>query len=300
MGRLVLPEGKTIVVNIGTDLDAQSVWMGGFGMITPATMARGQFCAEVGTPRLLRLYSDYAIKTTFFIPAHTVETWPEVCTDVLENGHEVGHHGFWHENPRLLGSRDVEKGLMERALLTYQRKLGIRPVGYRNWDPSEYTLDLLEEYGFRYDSSLMARDLEVHRPQRWQVRWNEASRAGRSSSVLEMPVSWSLDDWPGLGHEPGGQSGFGDPEVWLRRHKTVFDFAYENVQNACYSAVVHPQLAGQAVMMPYVRALLEYISGHDGVWFATLADAAECWVDDEEDLRQMEGPDYRGVEPKPL
>ncbi len=47
-----------------------------------------------------------------------------------------------------------------------------------------------------YDSSLMARDLVPYHPQRWQVNWETGNIAGPASAILEIPVSWYLDDFP--------------------------------------------------------------------------------------------------------
>lgn len=91
---------------------------------------------------------------------------------------------------------------MDLAFACYKRHFGIRPVGYRSpyWDYSENTLDLLEEAGFLYDSSLMARDLVPYHPQRWQVNWETGNIAGPASAILEIPVSWYLDDFPALAY----------------------------------------------------------------------------------------------------
>lgn len=105
-------------------------------------------------------------------------------------------------------NRDTERRLMDLAFACYKRHFGIRPVGYRSpyWDYSENTLDLLEEAGFLYDSSLMARDLVPYHPQRWQVNWETGNIAGPASAILEIPVSWYLDDFPALAYT-GNQEG---------------------------------------------------------------------------------------------
>jgi peptidoglycan/xylan/chitin deacetylase (PgdA/CDA1 family) len=68
MGHLKLPEGKKIAVNLGVDFDGQSLWPGGFNRPSPSFMSRGEFCAEVGTPRLLALFRKHEVRTTFFTP----------------------------------------------------------------------------------------------------------------------------------------------------------------------------------------------------------------------------------------
>lgn len=301
MGKLKLPQGKKIAVNLGVDFDAQSLWLGAFNMPSPAMMARGEFGAAVGVPRLLELYKRYDIKTTFFVPGHTIDTFTEACLDIQQHGHEFGHHGYYHENPTKI-ERDTERRLIELALDTFDRQLGVRPRGYRSpyWDYSESTLDLVEEFGFEYDSSLMARDLVPYRPRRWQVRWERGNVAGKASRVLEIPVNWYLDDFPPLAYVGGIQTGMQDTETIFRRWKDIFDYGYERVEGACYASAVHPQIIGQAHHMMWYEKLIEYMASKDGVWFATCAEIRDAWKDDADDLELMEIEDVRGVEEAPV
>jgi peptidoglycan-N-acetylglucosamine deacetylase len=301
MGHLDLPAGKKIAVSLGVDFDAQSLWLGAFNMPSPAMMARGEFGAEVGAPRLLDVYNKYGIKTTWFTPGHTIDTFPEICRQILADGHEFAHHGYYHENPTKI-ERETESRLMELALDTFDRQLGMKPVGYRSpyWDYSDSTLDLVEEFGFIYDSSLMARDLVPYRPRRWQVRWEQGCVAGKASNVLEIPVNWYLDDFPPLAYVTGIQPGQQDTETIYRRWKDIFDYGYERVPNACYATAVHPQIIGQAHHIMFYERLVDYIAAKDGVWFATCEEIAKAWVDDDEDRRLMEIDDVRGVEVAPV
>ena len=212
MGKVALPPGKKIAVNLGVDFDAQCIWLGSFNYLTPSFMSRGQFGAEVGVPRLLDLFKRKGITTSFYIPGHTVDTFPEISKKVMDAGHEIGHHGYYHEILPAI-KRDTEKRLMDLAFASYKRHFGIRPTGYRApyWEFSESTLDLVEEAGFLYDSSMMGRDLTPYRIQRWQINWEKGNVAGPASKVLEIPVSWYLDDFPALANIGGVQEGLAIP-----------------------------------------------------------------------------------------
>lgn len=299
MGTLQLPKGKKIAVNLGVDFDAQSLWLGGFNRPSPAFMARGEFGAEVGMPRILQLFKKYDVRSTFFTPGHTLETFPKFVRQALKEGHEIAHHGYYHENPTLI-KKDTEKRLIELALAAHQKHLGLKPEGYRSpyWDYSENTLDLLEEFGFVYDSSLMGRDLEVYRPQRWQVNWEKPSVAGPASSVLEIPVSWYLDDFPTFAYT-GAQEGMNDTEMVYKRWTDIFDYAYNNVSNPVYAMALHPQIIGQAHHMLLLERLIQHIRSYPGVWFAPCLEIARCYVNDAEDSRKMALPEVRGVTPMP-
>lgn len=110
-GKVKLPEGKRVAVNIGVDFDAHSVWMGMYDQYSPAYMARGEFGAEVAAPRLLKLLDKYNIKTSWCIPGHTVDTFPEISQSVVDHGHEIVHHGYAHENITPQGSNNYRSTL---------------------------------------------------------------------------------------------------------------------------------------------------------------------------------------------
>lgn len=300
MGHLQLPEGKRKAVNLGTDFDAQSLWMGGFNKPSPSFMSRGEFGAKVGVPRLLELYARFDVKTTWFTPGHTIDTFVAECESVAEAGHEFGHHGYFHENPTLIDA-GTEEELFDRAMDTFKNRLGIVPTGYRSpyWDYSESTLDIVEKKGMKYDSSLMGRDLQAYRPQRWAIDWEHGNTPGRASHVIEIPVSWYLDDFPPLACVTGVQAGQQDSNTVYSRWKDIFDFGYERVENAVFTSCVHPQIVGQPHHMLWYERLVEYMAGTEGVWFATVDEIADCWVDDDEDRAAMELNDVRTTADRP-
>ena len=91
---------KEIFVAFGIDVDAVAGWLGSYGgEDSPCDISRGLFAGEVGSLRLLRLFERWGIKTTWFVPGHSIETFPEQMRAVADAGHEIGMHGYSHENP---------------------------------------------------------------------------------------------------------------------------------------------------------------------------------------------------------
>ena len=91
---------KEILCAFGVDVDAVAGWLGSYGgEDSPADISRGLFAGEVGAPRLLRLFDRLGIETTWYIPGHSIETFPGQMKDVAAAGHEIGSHGYSHENP---------------------------------------------------------------------------------------------------------------------------------------------------------------------------------------------------------
>ncbi|HZZ45919.1 MAG TPA: polysaccharide deacetylase family protein [Pseudonocardia sp.] len=78
------------------DFDAISVWLGTFGVSTPTYVSRGEFAANVATPRILDLLERESVTSTWYIPGLDVDTYPDVCRRIRDAGHEIGHHGYAH------------------------------------------------------------------------------------------------------------------------------------------------------------------------------------------------------------
>jgi peptidoglycan/xylan/chitin deacetylase (PgdA/CDA1 family) len=47
------------------------------------------YAGEVGSVRLLRLFEKLGMKTTWFIPGHSLDTFPEQMAAVRDAGHEM-------------------------------------------------------------------------------------------------------------------------------------------------------------------------------------------------------------------
>jgi hypothetical protein len=184
------------IVCLSFDFDALSVWFG-YERTTPAMLNRGEYGARVGVPRLLDLLDRHDIQATFFVPGHTVDSFPDETAAILERGHEVAAHSYAHVDPSRQAP-DEERADMDRALAALE-KVGVAPLGYRSpsSDLSGSTLALVEEYGFVYDSSLMTDDFRPFHPRIGdRVSRDEPLVRGRESRLWELPMCFELDDWP--------------------------------------------------------------------------------------------------------
>ena len=78
---------KQILCAFGIDLDAVGGWLGSYGgEDSPDDISRGLFAGEVGTPRLLKLFDNLGVQTTWFIPGHSIETFPEQTRKIVRVG----------------------------------------------------------------------------------------------------------------------------------------------------------------------------------------------------------------------
>src|SRR5580698_6559890 len=166
-------------------------------MTTPTAISRGDF-GVVGAERLLRLMAKHRIRTTWFIPGHTIESYPASSRAVFEAGHEIAHHGWTHRVPASLG-REVEERELVRGNAAIKSLTGRNARGYRSpaWDLSPHSIELLLKHGFAYDSSLMGHDYLPYQARDGDVvTLHEPIRYGADTALVEMPISWSLDDYP--------------------------------------------------------------------------------------------------------
>ena len=117
------------IVCLSFDFDAMSVWLA-YDRVTPAMLNRGEYGARVGVPRILELLERNDLKATFFVPGHTVESFPAETAAILEAGHEIAHHSYAHIDPSGQ-SADEEREDMERALAVLET-VGVKPQGFRS------------------------------------------------------------------------------------------------------------------------------------------------------------------------
>ncbi|MEU2286797.1 polysaccharide deacetylase [Streptomyces sp. NPDC013178] len=279
---LNLPAGKRLALCLSPDFDAQSVWIGTFRTRSQTQLSRGEFGAEVGAPRLLETFRRYGITTTWCVPTHTIQTFPAAVDQVVEAGHEIAAHGVYHEYVPKLEPAE-ERRLMELQLEQHVKLLGRRPRGYRSpaLDITDATLGLLDEYGFEWDSSLMGRDFTPYRPRLVEtINLEHGNTFAPPSPVLELPVSWYLDDFPELETYKGGPL-MQSNEVLLTRWKESFDFAYERCPGGLMTWTLHPQTIGRAQNLIMLERFLDYVCAHDGIWFPTLSQACDAWSDED-------------------
>ncbi|MGH6666149.1 MAG: polysaccharide deacetylase family protein, partial [Pseudolabrys sp.] len=259
------------IVCLTFDFDTQSGFIAR-GMTTPTPLSRGEFGA-VAAPRILDLLKSRSIKTTWFIPGFTIESWPRPCEAVVKDGHEVAHHS-WAHVPPATQSRAEEEADLVRANDAIARLTGRKARGYRSpsWDLSEHTIDLLLQHGFQYDSSLMGADYQPYRARRGDVaKLGEPFGFGEPTALVEMPISWSLDDYPHFEFVrtastilPGLQPARAVMESWLDE----FLYLKQTAEWGVLTYTMHPFVIGRGQRMLALEGLIDRL-GNEGALFMT-------------------------------
>jgi peptidoglycan-N-acetylglucosamine deacetylase len=264
------------IVCLTFDFDTQSGFIAR-GLTTPTPLSRGEF-GLIGAQRVRALLKSYGLRTTWFVPGFTIESHPRACEAVVEDGHEIGHHS-WAHIPPAQQSRAEEEADLVRANEAIVRLTGRKARGYRSpsWDLSENTIDLLLAHGFLYESSLMGADYWPYRARRGdRVELGKPYGFGEETALIEMPISWTLDDHPHFEFMrtattvlPGLQSARTVMENWLDE----FRYMQRSVDWGILTYTMHPYVIGRGFRMLAFEDLVKSLQAAGAV-FMTMEDAA--------------------------
>ena len=253
------PGGARFGATISFDFDAEEVWIGEdpANANRPGVLSQGTYGPKVAMPLILDLLSKHGVTATFYIPGRDAERHSDRVRQIIEAGHEVGHHGYTHRSPSEL-SREEEETELKQGLQVL-RDLGADITGYRSpsWDFSPHTLDLLVEHGFEYSSNLLD-DIVPYRH--------------ATHPLAEVPVSWLLDDAPHFWFAS---------DTWTKTIRTpneVYELWRAELDGiadlgAHFMLTMHPQIIGRPSRLAMLDRLLGDIRD-SGAWIAPTRDVA--------------------------
>lgn len=256
------PGGARVAVCLSFDVDNETLSLRR-GETAPVALSAGEYGATSALPRILALLSREDLPASFFIPAVAATLHPEMIPAIRESErHEIGVHGWIHENLHALDDEAEERRLLRQSLDYLTEQLGKQPVGFRapSWAFSRHTLPLILEFRFAYDSSMMAMDEPY-----------ELLSDSRPTGLVELPVDWILDDYPYYGPTAGGS--LPSPAAVTEIYREEFDRAYR--EGTMLMLTFHPHIVGHRSRIAELERLVRYMKSKPGVWFATAEDIAE-------------------------
>lgn len=281
---------KRILCSYGVDVDAVAGWLGSYGgEDSPSDISRGLFAGTHGTRRMLKLFDKYNIKATWFIPGHSLETFPEECAMVRDAGHEIGLHGYSHENPSDM-TLEQQRDVLDKTHKMLTDFCGKPPRGIVApwWETSREGVDLMLSYGIEYDHSMSHDDCHMYwlrTGDSWTnidykqkaETWMKPLVKGRETGLVEIPANWYLDDLPPMMFIKNSPNSHGwvnsrDVEDLWRDH---FDYFYreeaDDPDNICvFPITCHPDVSGRPHVLLMHERLIEYINKHEGVEWVTM------------------------------
>lgn len=267
------------LVCITFDFDAMSGFISR-GMTSPTPISRGEF-GPVAVPRILALLRKYKVPTTWFIPGHTLETYPDQSKMAFDAGHEIGHHGWTHMPPNDMSLEEEEDGLV-RGNEQIHKLTSQNARGYRSpsWDLSPNSVELMLKHGFLYESSMMGDDYMPYRVRKDDViELQKPAVFGPKTPLIELPVSWGLDDYPHFEFirtksyvMPGLMNANSVLGNWLDE----FIYFRQSVKWGILTYTFHPLTIGRGHRMMVLEKLLAALT-EGGAKFVTMEDAARAY-----------------------
>lgn len=193
---------------LSNDVETTSIW---FNDLRDET---GRLVLIEGMPRLLDLYSEYNIRSTFFFTGYIAKLYPDAVRLAVDSGHEVGSHGKSHTKENGFDVMPYNKQVRH---LDYSKKLledigGKEVVSFRApaLRVSPNTARALLETGFKIDSSIASqrfdffmsfgskRKLSFLNAPRLPYRTNRNNIFQKGQSdLIEIPLSATLMPFAG-------------------------------------------------------------------------------------------------------
>ena len=172
-----------------------------------------------------------------------------------------------HEPPSSL-TRDQEIEVIESGIRILRNITGEQPQGYRSpsWELSEHSLELLTDYGFIYDSSLMGDDAPYI-----------VDSPTNGKTLVELPVHWLLDDAPNFVYAPVANrlGPMRNPDEVYETWASEFEGLYR--YGRAFTLTMHPQYIGRPGRLLMLERLIEHIKTFPNIKFMRAIDVAKMW-----------------------
>lgn len=258
------PEGKKSCLFLSFDFDAETAWFDGDASDwnKPVRLSHGGYGARVGVPKILELLRELELKATFFTPGWTAEAHTSVCESILNDGHEIAHHGNFHLEPST-ENLDASLSEIDKGLEILKRVLGIKPIGYRApcGENSDVFLSHLAKNGIEYSSSW--RD-DIY-PYRHII-------PGVPNAPIELLSNYFFDDWM-HGVVKGNDRNLVAREQILSMWYDELEITHQ--WGGLLTTVFHPQVSGRPSRFKILSEFLQHARDNDEIWIATGTEICE-------------------------
>lgn len=289
------------------DFDAVSAWLGtgAHPANSTADYSAGYFSATVGVPRLLKLFTKLGIagKTTWCMPGHSIETFPDQTKAIVDSGCEIALHGYAHEAASQM-TAEQERDVLLKCIELVEELTGRRPRGYRAplYQMKDRTIALLQEHGFLWDSSLTHYDSTPYflpqspapiapidfsaskKAESWMHPSPDFDKLPKST-LVEVPLNWYEEDATPLQFYPHtpNSAGYVDVRVvermWMDRLEWLrSEIADGDEEMKVFSIVLHPETSGMAHIVGMIERFLKWVLAFgDEVEFLRYEEVAEMF-----------------------
>jgi peptidoglycan/xylan/chitin deacetylase (PgdA/CDA1 family) len=223
------------------------------------------------------------------VPGHSLETFPEDCAAVRDAGHEIGLHGYSHENPVDM-TFEQQRDVLDKTYKLLTSFCGKPPRGSVApwWETSKEGCDLLLSYGIEYDHSMSHEDHKCYwlrTGDEWTKidytktakEWMKPLTKGQETGLVEIPGSWYIDDLPPMMFmkKSANSHGWVNPrdveQIWMDH----FDYFYREYDEFVFPMTIHPDVSGRPHVVLMHERIIEHINKHEGVEWVTMEQMAD-------------------------
>ena len=220
-----------------------------------------EYGSRAGFWRLHRMMGHLPI--TIYGVATALARAPEQVAAMKDAGWEIASHGLkWVEHKDM--PEDEERAQIAEAIRLHTEVVGAPPKGWYTGRCSNNTVRLVAETGgFDYVADSYADDLPY---------WVSFD----GTDQLIMPYTMDCNDM-----RFGIQAGFTAGDQFESYLKDSFDYLYaegEAGSPKMLSIGLHCRIIGRPGRAAALKRALDYMAGHDGVWFATRQQIAQHWA----------------------
>jgi peptidoglycan/xylan/chitin deacetylase (PgdA/CDA1 family) len=256
--RLELPEGAQIAVWVVPNFEVFALneampATSGYIPDVPAWSTRDYGC-RVGAFRIMDVLSQRGIRATATVNSEVCDAYPEIIEDAVALEWEFLGHNQSNTRRLIQIPPETEAQVIHDSLARVTEATGRRPTGWlgsgmqQTWN----TLDFLVEEGLDYVCDWINDD----QPYLMDIGGKQ---------LVSMPYSREINDLPTMFWENRSVDEY---ENSVRR---AFNTLYrEGAQSGRVMAIpLHPYVIGMSHRIWALESVLDYIQGHDRVWFAT-------------------------------
>jgi peptidoglycan/xylan/chitin deacetylase (PgdA/CDA1 family) len=227
-----------------------------------------RYAFTAGIPRLLRILDDRDVTISFPTSGLAVEMHPEIMGEVHDAGHEINAHGYSEGTPVSLKDKDGQREDIRETVDLIEDVTGSIPRGWLGsyLECTEETVEVLAEEGFDYHCDLQDDDI----PYFIDVG---------DESLVEIPYRMvgNINDF----YVFATRSTRYTPEQVLDYLTSTFDAYYREAARSpmLFNYGTHPFVSGRPEAAQVWANFLDYVLGHDDVWFATYEEIADWWTE---------------------
>jgi len=275
MDKVVWKDGKKVAFALCFDLDSDTIWYnkirhydGGMQFLRGPHV--GRYGPKRGADRIMRILERYSLHATFFVPGVVAESNGPLLNRMLEEGHEIAHHGLTHE-ASYGDTLEEQMAILDRCQEIFRRVTGRKAVGFR---PTGNLLPETQRVLFRDPDTLYyAHGAMGEDPQFVSVE-------GEETRVVYLPCRLEMDDyiqmtyncWPPI---PSGLPRISAYEDVLSNFRDELDGAIR--YGGCVTTAFHPQVSGSPGKSLILEQLIEYALNTGEIWIARCDEIAAYW-----------------------